>query len=474
MRPSIPSKAGVLHVLLVLFAACAAHAQDVHWYSLAVDGVRTGFVRGERTAAADTIVESETVTLFVRELGRTARVQRNIVFRHDSAGNALGFDYELNSGMAREAWHGAFEHGSLHIHPAAAHAADTSPELPAEVSFTPDRSARFEALWKGQQTSVDVVAFDPQRRSAGLLRARVVADDDTGRHVRVTVGADADVSGEDIWFDARGNLVRAEEQSSFGALTWTPCVRDCDSRVEAPIDFMGRLVVRSPVRIPGWFKHRTLRYVISRSDGVRPIVAQTFEQAAAFDATHAVVTICADCGSEAPPSEQTLAHHLEANAWVRSDAAEIRHLALNTVMRGAGVDFRMRKLVRLVKLRMRGTNDFLGYTDALTALHTGSGDCTEFAVLLAAFARAQGIPTRIVAGLAYSDRFSGKKDVFSPHVWVQAWEGTRWRTYDAALDGFDATHIALAVGNGEPDVVNRTIAQLPLLRIEKAGVVRDR
>jgi hypothetical protein len=467
MRPT-----SVLHALLMLLAACAAHAQDVHWYTLAVDGVRTGFVRSERTAAADTIVESETVTLFVRELGRTARLQRNIVFRHDRAGNALGFDYELNAGQAREAWRGTFEHGGLRIHPAAAHAADTSVELPDDTAFTPDRSALFEVLWKGQQTSIDVVAFDPQRRSAGLLRARVVGDDDIGRHVRVAVGADG--SGEDIWFDAQGNLLHAEEHSFGAPLTWTPCVRDCDSRVEAPLDFMGRLVVRSPVRIPGWFKHRTLRYVISRSDGVRPVVAQTFEQAAAFDATHAVVTICADCGSEPPPSEQTLAHYLEANAWVRSDTPEIRNLALNTVMRGAGVDFRMHKLVRLVKQRMRGTNDFLGYADALTALHTGSGDCTEFAVLLAAFARAQGIPTRIAAGLAYSDRFSGKKDVFSPHVWVQTWDGTRWRSYDAALDGFDATHIMLAVGNGEPDVVNRTIAQLPLLRIEKAGVVRDR
>ena len=469
MRPTT-----VLHALLILLAACAAHAQDVHWYTLAVDGVRTGYVHTERNAAADRIIESETVTLFVRELGRTARVQRSIVFRHDRAGNALGFDYELNSGMAREAWRGTFDHGSLRIHPTAAHAADAILELPAETAFTPDRSALFEVLWKGQQTSVDVVAFDPQRRSAGLLRASVVADDDTGRHVRVAVGAGADVSGEDVWFDAQGNLVHAEEQS-FGALVnWTPCMHDCDSRVEAPLDFMGRLVVRSPVRIPGWFKHRTLRYVISRSDGAQPVVAQTFEQAAAFDASHAVVTICADCGNEAPPSEQTLAHYLQANAWVRSDAPEIRNLALNTVMRGAGVDFRMRKLVRLVKQRMRGTNDFLGYADALTALHSGSGDCTEFAVLLAAFARAQGIPTRIAAGLAYSDRFSGKKDVFSPHVWVQAWDGTSWRTYDAALDGFDATHIALAVGDGEPDIVHRSLAQLPVLRIEKAGVVRDR
>jgi len=463
-----------LHAVLVLFAACAAQAQDVRWYTLSVDGVRTGFVRSERNATADTIVESETVDLFVRELGRTAHVQRSIVFRHDRAGNALGFDYQLGSGIRREGWRGTFEHGSLRIHPTAAHAVDVSLQLPADTVFSPDRGVRFEALWSGQQASLDLVAFDPLRRSAGLMRARFVAEDDVGRHVRVAVGGGADASGEDIWFDAQGHLLRAEEQSFGAPLTWTPCAHDCDGRVDAPLDFMGRLVVRSPVRIPGWFKHRTLRYVISRSDGVRPIVAQNAEQAAAFDATYAVVTVCNDCGSETPPSEQVLAHYLEANAWVRSDAPEIRTLALNTVMRGAGVDFRMRKLVRLVKQRMRGTNDFLGYADALTALRSGSGDCTEFAVLLAAFARAHGIPTRIVAGLAYSDRFSGKKDVFSPHLWVQSWDGTRWRSYDAALDGFESTHIALAVGDGEPDVFNRSVAQLPLLRIEKAGVVRDR
>ena len=63
--------------------------------------VRTGFVRTERSAVVDTISESESVTLFVRDLGRTTRIVRRIVFRH-SFGNPLGFDYELDSGVARD------------------------------------------------------------------------------------------------------------------------------------------------------------------------------------------------------------------------------------------------------------------------------------------------------------------------------------------------------------------------------------
>lgn len=459
----------------IIASPCASAQTTARWFTLSVDGVRTGFVRAERSAAADSITESESVILFVRELGRTARLMRRIVFRHDSAGNPLDFDYELDSGIAREMWRGTFERGSLHIHPSARQARDTRLELPEETTFTPDPSARFAALWKGQQTSLDVVAFDPQRRSAGLLRARVVADDETGRHVHITAGGGEDIANEDVWFDAHGNLVRAEEPL-FGTLVrWTPCEHDCDNDVDAPLDFMSRLVVRSPVQIPQWFRHRTLRYVVTRSDGAPAVVASTDEQAVVLDAHQsAVLTICANCGAAEHPTPAELARYLAPNAWVNSDNAEIRALARNTVSPTVPVDLRMRKFVKLVKQLMHGSKDFLGYGDAVSALHSGSGDCTEFSVLLAAFARSQGIPTRIAVGLAYSDRFSGKKDVFSPHVWVQSWDGQRWISYDAGLDGFDSTHIALAVGNGEPDEVNRTTAQLPLLRIEKAGVVRQR
>jgi transglutaminase-like putative cysteine protease len=255
-------------------------------------------------------------------------------------------------------------------------------------------------------------------------------------------------------------------------LRWVPCSDDCDAAIAAPMDALQSLVVRSPVAIPAGFKHRTLRYQFSRSDGAAPQIAATPEQAVSYDGAHAVVTVCDDCGPKEAPSAEELARYSAPNAWVRSDAHEIRTLALSTVPRGARVDFRMQKLVEAVERRMTGNIDLLGYADAVTALRSGAGDCTEFAVLLGALARAQGIPTRLVAGLAYSDNFGGHRDVFGPHMWVQAWDGTRWKSYDAALGEFDATHVALAVGSGAPDDFNQVLAQIPQLRIEKAGAVK--
>jgi hypothetical protein len=121
---------------------------------------------------------------------------------------------------------------------------------------------------------------------------------------------------------------------------------------------------------------------------------------------------------------------------------------------------------------MTGGVDYLGYATAVEALQNRSGDCTEFAVLLAAAARARGIPTRVVAGLVYAARFSGKKDVFSPHMWVQAWIDGRWVSFDAGLERFDATHIALVVGDGDPRRMDVDSGASGQWRIEKLGLLK--
>jgi len=457
----------------IIASRCANAATNARWFTLSVDGVRTGYAREEQRIVANENQQSETVTLFVRELGHDSRMQRHIEFRSSAAGKPLAFDYELTAGTVHQTLHATFSSDkSLKI---ATSPADQSIDLPGDTLFTPDRSERFAALWKHDQSAIDLLIFDPVRRTSGHVRANIIADTPTNQvHVRATSGASRKGAQEDTWFDTEGNIERIESNLLGTRLTWTPCEHECDAPVAQPVDPMDRLVVRSPVQIPDWFKHRKLRYVIVRSDGERPRVAQTMEQATVFDGARAVVTICDACGDTERPTTAELALYLASNAWVQNDDPEIHHLALNTVPHSASVNFRMRKLQELVVQRMlSGHADFLGYSDALTALHTGSGDCTEFALLLAALARAQGIPTRVVAGLAYSDRFSGKKDVFSPHAWVQAWDGARWRSYDAALNGFDSTHVALAVGSGDPGEFDTLLAQLPLLKIEKVGAVRE-
>ena len=83
----------------------------------------------------------------------------------------------------------------------------------------------------------------------------------------------------------------------------------------------------------------------------------------------------------------------------------------------------------------------LSLPDALSTLNNKMGDCNEHAVLLAALARAVGIPARLEAGLAY---LNGR---FYYHAWNLLYLG-QWITADAALGQIpaDVTHIRLSSG----------------------------
>ena len=116
----------------------------------------------------------------------------------------------------------------------------------------------------------------------------------------------------------------------------------------------------------------------------------------------------------------------------------------------------------------------VGFASASETARTGQGDCTEHACLLAAMLRWAGIPSRAVTGLVYADQFAGERGIFGFHMWTQAWIATEdgkgyWLDLDAAMpgdiDGFDATHIALATSAmNDGETFNEMVTLLPLMK----------
>jgi hypothetical protein len=272
---------------------------------------------------------------------------------------------------------------------------------------------------------------------------------------------------EVLHLGADGNILR-REQKFFGAtLTWSACAAHCDAKIDQPFDLMSKLVVPSPYRIPQSALTSPIRYVISQA----PQLPQTGEQAVAMEGSTAILTVCTTCGIAEHLTDPDRQHYLQPNAWVQSDRPELRDFA-NRYGRGRSQTEIMNNLVNAVRDHMTGNVDYLGYGSAAEAFRTRSGDCTEFAVLLAALARAKGFPTRIAYGLVYADHFSGKKDVFSPHTWVQVWTGSRWQSFDAGLGEFDSTHLALSLGDGDPRDAQTALEAPADMRIEKLARVR--
>ncbi|MGE0606612.1 MAG: transglutaminase family protein [Pirellulales bacterium] len=84
---------------------------------------------------------------------------------------------------------------------------------------------------------------------------------------------------------------------------------------------------------------------------------------------------------------------------------------------------------------------------AAEVARTRSGDCTEHAVLLAALARASGLPARVAMGLVYVERESA----FMFHMWTEIFVNDTWIPLDGTLGtaGIGCGHIKLLRSNLE-------------------------
>ena len=105
------------------------------------------------------------------------------------------------------------------------------------------------------------------------------------------------------------------------------------------------------------------------------------------------------------------------------------------------------RLSRLVAVWWEAVDSF----SATDVLRERRAECQGHAYLLAALARALGIPARIVNGIVYSEAHGG----FLYHTWNELWiDGRGWRPVDAtfAQPHADATHLKLIEGESPADL----------------------
>ncbi|MEC8193950.1 MAG: transglutaminase-like domain-containing protein, partial [Myxococcota bacterium] len=112
----------------------------------------------------------------------------------------------------------------------------------------------------------------------------------------------------------------------------------------------------------------------------------------------------------------------------------------------------------------------VGVPNGLEVLYSKRGDCNEHTALFVSLARAAGIPTRIAAGVVFSERV-GPKGQFYYHAWpeVQLGGTTDWVAVDPTFGQLpaDATHIKLVEGDLDRQVeILGVIGRLELELIE--------
>ncbi|HEV7609790.1 MAG TPA: transglutaminase-like domain-containing protein [Steroidobacteraceae bacterium] len=252
--------------------------------------------------------------------------------------------------------------------------------------------------------------------------------------------------------DSAGLVVR--ESLRIGSIDVTlveSSERDALARNDT-FDHVSEQLQKSPYRIPASDMQAKIRYGFD-NHGAAPQLPVGAGQRTWTNGQTTFIQVCAECALDPMAiSADERRQALQATPWLQSGDVNLarRAIALTTGMSDDVA--RMRRLTRFVRDHMSVERiDMLGYGTALEAYATKRGDCTEYAVLLATLGRAAGIPTRVAIGRVYARHFEGRHHVFVPHAWVQAWNGSGWQSFDAAIGTFDSTHLAFAVSyDGSP------------------------
>jgi hypothetical protein len=465
-----------LSLILALFAPhCFAGEGNQIFFTLEIDGNKVGYQKMEWALKNGSPYFSEETLLEVVHGKSRSTIKHGFSIWQKPGSQDLYFIKNIDAGTLQQHREGRIQNNRIQLKNSRGIYSDTGSTLPADAVF-PSSQLQW---YLGTNLSVDAALefnyFDPLRLSAIPIRVSSCAEKTSivpGSRCRLRAYRSGPLQNREYWlFDSKGEVLSIESNVDGIAMVKKPCFADCINSVEKPWDFIGRLVVASPYKISEKAALGKINYLISSKSGRALSFLDAAEQSTSMLGGKNIVSVCANCKMHERANILLDEKYLKANIWVQSDNREIRRLALSAVSRKASVKTRMLVLVKLTQNKMQGASSYVGYSTALDALHSGSGDCSEFALLLAAFARAQGIPTRVVFGMAYSSRFTGRTNVFSPHAWVQVWEQRRWVSYDAALNKFDATHIALAASDGNPQEVIEAFNQLSDIKIEKAAAI---
>ncbi len=147
-----------------------------------------------------------------------------------------------------------------------------------------------------------------------------------------------------------------------------------------------------------------------------------------------------------PVEDKAFETSLKATPFVQSDDERIQKLSREIV----GEERDGVKVAGLLmdwvyqNLEKRPT---VSLPSALEVLDLEAGDCNEHAVLMAALARAVGLPAKLVVGIVYLE------NGFYYHAWTEVWVG-KWMSLDPVMSQFpaDITHVKFIEGGLEQQI----------------------
>jgi len=492
--------AGLLATLVATAALAgpllaAEPSGDVRWYSIATDnGIAIGHASREivQDANGREIIESQeddlgdqgapSLAVLRLDTPQAVNMSWRSVRREDEAGRTVSISDHAQVGPD---WRNDWSRNEARIGEGRAEISHQTPAetrlvivaLPPAVRF--DEGDELLRTWNpATQPRLEFENFNIDAMAVEHVVIEAVADtppdpQGTIAALRKRYAGSELMAVSRLLLDREGRIVQVTQPMFGASIVIKATDRETALHPQLPYRVVPGVMTKSPYRISTSAMQGHIRYRFAFQDGIEFAVPQTGEQRVTAEPGFATLDICEDCGPGLPDDAATLADALKPTAWLQSDSPELEAIAEPVAKLSVSDAQKMdilRRKTRSVLVRL----DFVGHYSALETLSRRSGDCTEAAVLLAALGRAAGIPTRVANGLVYSrESYHGISNAFLPHSWTLAWVDGKWRSFDAALDRFDSTHIALTVGDGDARSLSAASQLAGLLRWDSMVEVRD-
>ncbi len=480
-------------VLVVTTVLVGAESADVEYLAIFLQGKKVGHAIQTRVVGGDTVTTTEQAAITISRAGVPVTVDTTEVCIETTDGKPISFSSVQDLGMMQMRIRGELtpQH-KLRVTVSSAGTQQVQTIDWPEGAVMAE-GLRLLALKKGlkQGTRYSARIFSPSMAQA--MDANIVVGprenvDLLGRVVpltRVTTNLVVPGAGKIVTTSYVDDELRALKVITPIAgmdVEMVACTKDFALSDNDVIDVIEKMFVASPSPLGDAGSARSITYYLRAvKRGQSFEIPSTDNQSVKRLAPEQVVVTVRPVPA---PAEATLPYKgddpqileaLKPTRYLQCDDEKVVELAKKAVGSTNNAATAAKRIEAFVARYVKNQSLSVGYGSAAEVAESRTGDCTEFAVLTAAMCRAAGIPARVVAGLAYIDQFAGLKNQFGGHAWVEAYIADRWVGLDAAfksagLGGYDAGHIALAVGNGNPEDFFSLVASLGLFRIEKVVV----
>jgi len=459
------------------------------WYLVTVNGQRAGYSRTATKRVGQTIESLSFIEMAIGRGSAEIKLVLRSLQRETLTGEPLSFEVEQHMSLATVKKTGVIRDGRVYIT-----STDQGRSLQTDYPWDP----RSKMAWgialatRGEPLAVgktfELWTYDALVKPSGPVRTEVrivsrekidvlgrrvdafKAESTTHMGVPITTISYVDETGADLRMTMDLGFVKAEmiacdKEVALAKSTTAPELfvqtvvelgRPLDARAMRRIRYRLHLADKAT---EGMFPSTSMQQVVRRDDRMVEIDVRRIDWETLGQAT-------------SQPLSADLRPYLQASAFLNADDPAVAALARKTV--GSEKDpVKMADLLRRCVSTYVDKKDLtVGLASASEVVRSRQGDCTEHAVLLAAMARAVGIPARCVGGMVYVSHMAGKEHVFGFHMWTQVWLAGQWVDIDGALEQTDCdpSHIAMAImplnEDGMADIAVGIIPFIGKIRIE--------